>query len=64
MKKHNKMQTAKPGAYPEGCTIGLDVSDEYTYAAVVNKNGELLLEDGFRPGSRRCAAGYRPGPAP
>jgi transposase len=47
MKKHNKMQTAKPGAYPEGCTVGLDVGDEYTYAAVVNEKGELLIEDRF-----------------
>ena len=47
MKKHNKRQTTKPDAYPEGCTIGLDVSDEYTYAAVVSENGELLIEDRF-----------------
>ena len=47
MKKHNKRQTTKPDAYPEGCTVGLDVSDEYTYAAVVSENGELLIEDRF-----------------
>jgi len=47
MKKHNskKEQTAKPGVYPEGCTVGLDVSDEFTYAAVINKDGALLIED-------------------
>jgi transposase len=47
MKKHNKRQTTKPGAYPEGCTIGLDVSDEYTYVAVVSETGELLIDDRF-----------------
>jgi transposase len=47
MKKHNKGQTSGSGAYPEGCTVGLDVSDEYTYAAVVSENGELLIEDRF-----------------
>ena len=47
MKKHYKMQSAKPCAYSEGYTVGLDVSDEYTYAAVVNEKGELLIEDRF-----------------
>ena len=43
MKKHNReRRNAKPGTYPEGCTVGLDVSDEYTYAAVVNREGELF----------------------
>jgi transposase len=47
MKKHNKRQTTESGVYPGGCTVGLDVSDDYTYAAVVNEGGELLLEDRF-----------------
>jgi hypothetical protein len=37
--------------------VGLDVSDEYTYAAVLNSKGELLIEDRFwtrEPELRRC----------
>src|ERR1700722_16682574 len=48
MKKHsNKGQTTRPSVYPEGCTVGLDVSDDYTYAAVVSESGELVVEDRF-----------------
>lgn len=48
MRKHNnKRETAKSRLYPEGCTIGLDVSDDYTYAAVVGEGGELLREERF-----------------
>jgi transposase len=32
----------------EGCTIGLDVSDEYTYAAVLDGNGKLVEETRMR----------------
>lgn len=59
MRKHNKRQTTKSGLYPGGCTIGLDVSDDYTYAAVVGKGGELLIEDRFptrEPAVRRWLA--------
>ncbi len=65
MKKHSsrKQQTAKPGTYPEGCTVGLDVSDEYTYAAVVNSKGELLTEDRFRTREPELRRWLMAGPA-
>lgn len=54
MKKNTSSKTAKPGndkkvgAYPTGCTIGLDVSDEYTYVAVIDEAGELIGEERLR----------------
>jgi transposase len=61
MKKHNnKGQTTRLCAYPAGCTVGLDVSDDYTYAAVVSESGELLIEDRFatrEPAVRRWLSG-------
>ena len=54
MKKNTSRKTGKAGndkkfsAYPRGCTIGLDVSDEYTHAAVVNEAGELVGEEQLR----------------
>jgi transposase len=50
MKKHisRKQQSATAGMYPEGCTVGLDVSDEFTYAAVIDQAGQLLAEDRIR----------------
>jgi transposase len=47
MRKHNRQWTAKSNWSPLGCTVGLDVSDDYTYAAVLNDSGEVLLEDRF-----------------
>jgi transposase len=54
-----KEQSAKPGSYPEGCTVGLDIGDDYTHAAVLNGNGEVLLEDRIKtrePDVRRWLA--------
>ncbi len=47
MKKHNKRQTTRALCLRKECTVGLDVSDDYTYAAVVSKSGDLLVEDRF-----------------
>jgi transposase len=52
-------QSAKPGSYPKGCTVGLDIGDDYTHAAVINGNGEILLEDRIKtrePDVRRWLA--------
>ena len=54
MKKNTSSKTTKPGndkkvsGYPTGCTIGLDVSDEYTYVAVIDEAGELVGEEQLR----------------
>ena len=47
MKKNTKSQTAllKLSDYPAGSTVGLDIGDRWTHAAVLGSDGELLLED-------------------
>ncbi len=47
MKKNSSKQTAQARRSPamvQNSTIGLDVSDKYTYAAVLNQQGELIEE--------------------
>jgi transposase len=54
-----KEQSAKPGSYPEGCFVGLDIGDEYTHAAVISGGGVILLEDRIKtrePDVRRWLA--------
>ena len=49
MKKNTKSQTAmlkrKLSDCPAGSTVGLDIGDRWTHAAVLGSDGELLLED-------------------
>lgn len=49
MKKNTKSQTArlkvKMSDCPAGSTVGFDIGDRWTHAAVLASNGELLLED-------------------
>ena len=57
MKKSSKGKLVNSATYPNGSTIGLDVSDDYIYAAVIDGNGTLLIEDRIRtrePDVRRC----------
>lgn len=50
VKHQSKTKTTKSGNQlpMEGCMIGLDVSDEYTHAAVLDGNGELVEETRVR----------------
>lgn len=59
MKHQSKTKTTKSGnQWPmEGCMIGLDVSDEYTHAAVLDGNGELVEKRGYGRGKWMCAGG-------
>jgi transposase len=49
MKKNTKSQIAmlkrKLSDCPPGSTVGFDIGDRWTHAAVLGNNGELLLED-------------------
>ena len=59
MKKSSKGKLVNSATYPNGSTIGLDVSDDYIYAAVIDGNGTLLIEDRIRtrePDVRRWLA--------
>ena len=64
MKKHNKTEGQQgSGKYPEGCTVGLDVGDEYTHAAVINGQGELLIEERMRTREPEMRKWLSSGPA-
>lgn len=54
MRKHKKVKGSKAGQYPAGCTIGLDATDDYVYAAVINSSGALLVEDRMPTCELRC----------
>ena len=49
MQKHTKTQTAKLNRAlrdcPADCTVGMDSGDRWTHVAVIDADGELLLED-------------------
>jgi len=48
LKKNNKTQIASRTELrncPEGSTVGLDIGDRWTHAAVIGPDGELVLED-------------------
>ena len=60
MKKHSKRQSA----IPTDVTVGLDVSDGYTHAAVIDRDGELVDEARLRtrePELRRWLMQWRQG---
>ena len=48
MKKSSKGKLVNSATYPNGSTIGLDVSDDYIYAAVIDGNGTLLISANWR----------------
>jgi hypothetical protein len=54
-----KRQSATAGTYLEGCTVGLDVSDEFTYAAVITRPVNCWPKTGSGRGSRSCGGGFR-----
>lgn len=69
MKKHIKTQTALQNSKklrdcPVGSTVGLDIGDRWTHAAVIGLDGELVLEDRIasrEPEVRRWLSGLPAG---
>jgi transposase len=63
IKTEGQQDNKTRGKYPEGCTVGLDIGDEYTHAAVLNSDGAMLMEERMRTREPEMRKWLSSGPA-